>query len=367
MLDFTHRISYNDCMGFIFTFFLIVICTTFYATSKIIYVAFLEDLFDTEKGKKFAKIAIILTGQSFWLLILSRFYPSFKMLDCLFYFSFVSFLYMFALILLAKIVDIFKPLDMHKMVVGAIIISCTITSYGFINEYFPVITRYNLKSEKDVKVKIALITDLHMGDLGMKPYILQKTLDIIEQEKPDFLVIGGDIIEGSISNFDKFKDIFVNDKTKKYAVLGNHDYYRKNYMDGKIALEQANIDVLMDEYKGAGKNLIIIGREDRTNRKRKTVKDIMKGIDKSKFLLLIDHNPKFFDEAVAEEVDLQLSGHTHNGQIFPFTLIVKTMYEKSYGLLEKGKSKLITSSGLNGWGPPIKIGSRVEIAIVEIN
>ncbi|MDR2526248.1 MAG: metallophosphoesterase [Rickettsiales bacterium] len=211
------------------------------------------------------------------------------------------------------------------------------------------------------------MTDTHIGDLAMQPFIMQKTLNIIKKENVDFLIIGGDIIEGGkIDNFDKYKDMFLNSGIKTFAVLGNHEYYWRNHLDIVKALENANINVLLDDYVLID-DFYLIGREDKTNYNRKSVKTIINDVDKSKFLLLIDHNPKFFDESVEQNVDLQLSGHTHNGQIFPFNFIVKFIYEKPYGKLEKKDSVLITSSGLSGWGPPIKIGSPVEIAIVEIN
>jgi predicted MPP superfamily phosphohydrolase len=306
-------------------------------------------------------------GQTFWFLLLGRFFFIPNVFEKLFYFIFVSFLYMFMLIFLSKIISVFKDIDMHKMVLYSIILSLIVTLYGHINIYFPSITRYKIISNKNIKTKFAFITDTHIGDLAMQPFIMQKTLNIIKKENVDFLIIGGDIIEGGkIDNFDKYKDMFLNSGIKTFAVLGNHEYYWRNHLDIVKALENANINVLLDDYVLID-DFYLIGREDKTNYNRKSVKTIINDVDKSKFLLLIDHNPKFFDESVEQNVDLQLSGHTHNGQIFPFNFIVKFIYEKPYGKLEKKDSVLITSSGLSGWGPPIKIGSPVEIAIVEIN
>lgn len=345
---------------------IVAIFAMFFATSEVLYINILYPIIKTERNRTIAHIIITLIGQSFWLLLLGRIYDFSPLFDIFFYVVFVCFLYMFFGLATVRIIRLFKNIDIRQATIVVGVVAMLFTGYGYVIPYFPSITRYSIKSEKPVKAKIAFMSDTHIGDLGMKPSIMEKAINLIAKEKVDFLVIGGDIVEGSPKNFEKYKNIFANNPTKTYGVLGNHDYYHKNYLHGVDVLEDGNIDILLDEWKKIG-NIVLIGREDITNRNRQPVASIMNGVDKNDFLLLVDHNPHFFNDAVEQGVDLQLSGHTHNGQLFPFNLIVKFIYEKPYGLLEKAGSKLITSSGLSSWGPPIKLGSKPEIVIVEIN
>jgi predicted MPP superfamily phosphohydrolase len=99
--------------------------------------------------------------------------------------------------------------------------------------------------------------------------------------------------------------------------------------------------------------------------KRKSLLYITKDLDKSKALLLMDHQPNNLDDAQKQGIDLQVSGHTHRGQLFPANIVTNLIFELDYGYLEKANSKYIVSSGYGTWGPPIRLGSRSEI--VEIN
>ncbi|MDR3289983.1 MAG: metallophosphoesterase [Rickettsiales bacterium] len=345
---------------------LLFVFAMFYVTSEVVFRQVLSQLIADETYKYWAHVAIIILGQSSWILLATMFLPQHRIYDRVLFFIFIIFLYMFFMVFALKIANTFINFDMQKAVIVAVSLAIVIALLGHVNTYFPTFTRYKIHTSKNINKKIAFISDLHFGDLMMTPKLMHSAIEKIKTEKVDYLIIGGDIIEGRIENFDKYSDFFSNSGVKTFAVLGNHDYYRKDHIEGAKRLENAGINVLLDEYILID-GFYLIGREDKTNHNRKKVSEIMQGIDKSKFMLLIDHNPKFFDEAMEQGADLQLSGHTHNGQMFPFNLVVKKMYEKPYGQLDKGKSTLITSSGLAGWGPPIKIGSPVEIVIVEIN
>ena len=151
--------------------------------------------------------------------------------------------------------------------------------------------------------------------------------------------------------------------------MGNHEYYGgMPYLIADTLTQYANIKVLKDEVAEFD-NFKIIGREDITKNyfgnRRKIIEKIDK-IEPEKYNIVVDHNPANFRDSVENKIDLQLSGHTHNGQFFPFNLIVKFFYEKPYGLLKKQDSNLITSSGLSTWKIPIKLGSKPEIVIIDI-
>jgi len=155
-----------------------------------------------------------------------------------------------------------------------------------------------------------------------------------------------------------------------YAVTGNHEYIG-GVEKAVQYIESLGIRVLRDSVANIGNFFWLAGREDRdikrfNGKKRIPLNDILAGIDLSKPLLLVDHQPLGLNEAVEAGVDLQLSGHTHHGQLWPFSLIVKRMYEVSHGYLRKGDTQFYVSNGYGTWGPPVRIGNRPEVAIITL-
>ena len=113
-------------------------------------------------------------------------------------------------------------------------------------------------------------------------------------------------------------------------------------------------------------DLCIIGRDDRTNRHRKALTDIMRHADKSKYTILLDHQPYHLEEAEQESVDFQFSGHTHRGQIWPISWITDAVYECSFGPWQRGNTHYYVSSGLGLWGGKYRIGTQSEYVVVTI-
>ena len=134
----------------------------------------------------------------------------------------------------------------------------------------------------------------------------------------------------------------------------------------------SGINVLRDKAILINNSFYVIGRDDisqesQTKVKRKELSDIIKDLDKSRPLILMDHQPRNFDDTQKQGIDLQVSGHTHRGQLFPANLITNAIFELDYGYLQKNNSNFIVSSGYGTWGPPIRIGSRSEIVEININ
>lgn len=111
---------------------------------------------------------------------------------------------------------------------------------------------------------------------------------------------------------------------------------------------------------------MIIGRDDRTNHRREALSDLVGSIDKTLPLILMDHQPAKLAEAEAAGIDLQLSGHTHQGQFWPGSFFVKRMYELSYGYKQRGKTHYVVSSGLGLWGPEFRIGTVSELVLIHL-
>lgn len=238
-------------------------------------------------------------------------------------------------------------------------------------------TNYIIKTNKDIKnFRIALIADSHMGTTfdgeGFK-----KHLKKIEKEKPDMIIIAGDYVDDS----SKKKDLITatkylgNIKTK-YGIFysyGNHDegyFNRRDFTKEELrsVLEENNINILADEVKLVD-NFYIIGRKDKSLGNRKEMSKLVKGLDKDKYMIVIDHEPSDYKNEEDEGVDLVLSGHTHGGQLFPLPIIGGLFFQvndKTYGYERRGSTDFIVTSGISDWEIDFKTGTKSEYVIIDV-
>lgn len=250
---------------------------------------------------------------------------------------------------------------------------------GQINASTSRITNYTLNINKKVKdfksLNIAMVSDIHMG-IGIKDKNLDKMVKKINNLKPDIIFLVGDIIDENTNtslkkymskSFKKFKS-----KYGVYAVLGNHEYVEGNLNETEQCLKNGNVVLLKDKTVNLNNDIYIIGRKDFSCKScndgiRKSLPVLLQGVDKSKPLIVLDHQPAKLDEPRYNNIDLQLSGHTHKGQFFPLNIITKFAFKTDYGYLKLDDLNLIVSSGYGSWGPPIRIGSRSEIVNIKLN
>ncbi|MCB2295860.1 metallophosphoesterase [Clostridium algoriphilum] len=239
------------------------------------------------------------------------------------------------------------------------------------------VTKYDLKINKTTgnlkTLKVVMVSDIHLGSV-VNNQRLTEMVNQINNLNPDIVLIPGDIIDSSLEPFvkEKMSDNFKRLKSVYgvYACLGNHDGMRSKVEDGVKVFNAAGINIVRDKAILINNSFYVIGRDDislesSTNVKRKELSYITKDLDKSKPLLLMDHQPIKLGDAEMQGINLQVSGHTHRGQLFPANIVTSLIFELDYGYLEKNNSKYIVSSGYGTWGPPIRLGSRSEI--VEIN
>ena len=137
-------------------------------------------------------------------------------------------------------------------------------------------------------------------------------------------------------------------------------------------MEQSGINILRDSIIKIDNAFYLAAREDRsissfTGKKRKSLEEIIKDIDKSYPVILLDHTPMQLEEAERNNIDLQLSGHTHHGQFFPGNLITKMVYKLSWGYLKKGNTYYYVTSGAGTWGPPVRNVSKSEMVNIKVN
>lgn len=273
-------------------------------------------------------------------------------------------------------------LDSHKvkMITGISIISLTlvITVLGFINSLIIRETRVSITINKKAgslkTLHIAVASDIHLGTV-MNRTRLERIVKYINDLKPDIIFLPGDIIDGEVGHLlqkgaaEPLADL--QSKFGVFAVTGNHEFIVGVGESVKL-LERYGIRFLRDTAVKIEDTVYIVGRDDVSmkhfsRKKRKPLKEILKEVDTHLPVILLDHTPFGLDEARENGVDLQISGHTHNGQMFPFNFITDMIFEIDWGYAQKGDTHYYVSCGVGTWGPPVRIGSRAEIVHIIVD
>ena len=254
-----------------------------------------------------------------------------------------------------------------------------LVSFGVWNAQNKAVTNYevniNKKAGEIQSLNVVMISDVHMG-ITIKENGVDKMVDSINKLNPDIVLFCGDIFDENTSkslkeySTEAFKHI--KSKYGVYDITGNHEYNAGELSETISYFKEAGIQFLQDEEIKIADSFYIVGRNDPSNRRItgqdvKPLKEIMKNVDKSLPIIVLNHRPEQLEEAEKEGVDLQVSGHTHKGQLFPGNLVTSHLNEKDYGYLKKDNFNLIVSSGYGTWGPPIRIGSKSEIVNIKIN
>ena len=214
-------------------------------------------------------------------------------------------------------------------------------------------------------LKIVMVSDLHAGFHNPSDEV-GRWVDMINAEKPDLILMAGDLIDGNVRPLLAQGTARQLQRLEAPAIscLGNHEYITgiKQALD---LLSQTGITVLRDG-TACIDGVTIVGRDDRSNRHRKSVENLMQGIDRDDYIILLDHQPYHLEEAEKNGVDLQLSGHTHRGQVWPLNWVTKKLYECDYGQYRRGKTDYYVSSGLGIWGGKFRIGTDSEYVVITI-
>jgi len=193
----------------------------------------------------------------------------------------------------------------------------------------------------------------------------------INDLKPDIILIAGDLMDNSVRllNAEHLEDEInrMQAPLGVYACLGNHDYRSEGGIEDYLDfLKRTKINLLIDNVAYIDNSFWVIGRNDRTVKSRMSLKNLVAETNKSEPVFLLDHQPYHLEVAEAAGIDFQLSGHTHNGQLFPGNLIVNKIYEVGHGYKQKGNLHVYVSSGLGIWGPLFRIRTESEIAVFDI-
>ncbi len=248
--------------------------------------------------------------------------------------------------------------------------------WGSRNAWSTVVRTHPVRIEKSIgtsaPLTVAVASDLHLGNIVGNRH-LRKMVAEINRMEPDIILLAGDVLDDSIEPFIRngmsrqLKQLKA--RYGVYAVLGNHEYYGGSIAQYTEVMAGIGIRVLQDEVAEAG-GVYIAGRKDKTAESmqggRMSVPALLEGLDHSRPILMMDHQPTGFDIAAKAGVDVLLSGHTHRGQIAPNHWITRRLFELDWGYLLKDKLHVIVSSGYGTWGPPIRLASRSELIRLEV-
>jgi len=249
---------------------------------------------------------------------------------------------------------------------------------GHINSLIPRIKKLDLTIAKEASnlksLNIVAVSDIHLGTIVGRSRV-DSIVKKINSLYPDLVLLPGDIVDSDLTPVIKqnIGDALKNLKSRYgvYAVTGNHEHI--GGVDKACAyLTEHNIVMLRDQSVKIGNSFFIVGREDLAigrfdGGSRKPLSELMAAVDKKYPVILMDHQPFGLEEAAKHGVDLQLSGHTHYGQLWPISYIVESVYELPWGYKKIANTHYYVSSGVGTWGPPVRIGNHPEILQIRLN
>jgi predicted MPP superfamily phosphohydrolase len=297
-------------------------------------------------------------------------------------------LYMFIFFLFTDLLNLFVKLltpetgfPSASVLISEILIILLITGLlilsGYLNAIHPRIKTLKITVEKHQpkrkKINIVAVSDVHLGSIVGEKRVA-KMVAMINSLDPDIVLFLGDLLDedpGPVIHKDLGTCLErIKSKHGIYAITGNHEYIG-GIQKAVPFFKKHGIQLLRDEKVLIEDQLYLIGREDRDKVRfegtdRKSLSELIKEIDHSKIIILLDHQPFHLDQSRKFGIDLHLSGHTHHGQIWPFQYITKKIYKISHGYLKSGATHYYVSSGFGTWGPPIRLGNRPEVLYIQI-
>lgn len=320
-----------------------------------------------------------------------------------------TFLYLLLAILMADLIRfIIKKLKLLRkevfaarktfVIAGTVvaITVCLFTVHGILHQKRLYTTKYEVSIDKQVEgidsLKVVLVGDLHLG-YSIGDWKMKQMVERINKQDADIVCIAGDIFDNdytAVKNPEKIIETLKGLKSTYgiYACWGNHDLnepilagFTFDSGDDKVELkdprmkefiESCGITLLTDESVLIDNKFYIVGRDDpqlskKTDYTRLTPDELTDGLDKTKPIIVVEHQPKELQELADAGADLDINGHTHDGQMFPGNLTVKLMWENACGYLQKDNMHNIVTSGVGIWGPNMRVGTRSEICVINVD
>ncbi|MDD3339956.1 MAG: metallophosphoesterase [Lachnospiraceae bacterium] len=291
--------------------------------------------------------------------------------------------------------DLYHSRKAFAVTGGVIFLSITVMSiYGVVNAKIVRVNDYEVTVDKACsagdELNVVLVADLHLG-YNMGTAQMRRMVDKVNQQDADIVVIAGDVFDNSyeaLQDPEELRNILMSMKSTygTYCVYGNHDINepilagftfgsskpKVNDEEMTQYLESMDITLLRDETVLIDDAFYLIGRRDEERpgneeQTRMSIEALTADLDKTKPIIVIDHEPKELQETADAGVDLDLNGHTHDGQVFPANLTSKLIWENSAGYLKKGNMHNIVTSGVGLFGPDMRTFTDAEICSIKVN
>ena len=257
---------------------------------------------------------------------------------------------------------------------------------SWFNAAFPALRHYDITvrtqgpvpaAYADKPLKLGVITDMHLGRL-LTAGRLGRAVELLAPEQPDAILYVGDIIDDHIkldAEATAAALAVAQPRLGHWAVPGNHEYISGSIDKSLDFLRAVGMHVLRDQWAVVDNSFVLAGRDDLskpgfTGIQRGSMEEILTDLPeqyRSLPLVVMDHQPAALDEARNAGTALMLSGHTHNGQLWPFNFVTELRYENPLGLLTKGDFHSIVSAGTGTWGPPLRTTGRAEVLLVTVH
>lgn len=283
-------------------------------------------------------------------------------------------------LLLRRIIPIFSAELVPQIRLNAFIVITSVTLIlilgGFINAVSPRAKHYNITLEKKIandSFRIVAVSDIHLGSI-IRKRSMRHLSAMIQKEHPDIVLLLGDVVDGSIGPVLR-GDLLSYLKLPElpfgvYAITGNHEYIG-NPEKTIPYIESKGIRILKDEVITLPNGVQIAGRYDKSSvsfsgGRRKSLEQLLADADTTRPVIVLDHQPDALSNLHKYGVDIQFSGHTHNGQMWPLSAVTRAIFELSYGYRKFSTTHVIVSSGFGIWGPRVRIGTKPEIVVADI-
>lgn len=276
----------------------------------------------------------------------------------------------FFVFLIQRLLALIFHMQAKQLSIGAVAVIGIIVLVSLYNGLrYPGVKQFDIPlknlPEKLNGFKIVQISDVHLESYSSKKW-LEYIIDKVNGLKPDLVVVTGDLIDGNVCEDTSFCSRLktIQSTHGVLAITGNHEFYAGIDLFQDMAA-RAGMKVLRDQTVTIAEELQVVGVEDQQagsfGVKRKSLEELIKPLDQNKLIILLNHRPLGFKDAVKQGVDLQLSGHTHAGQIPPMDLLVWLIYKYPFGLHKEGDAYIYTSNGTGLWGPPMRFLSTNDI------
>lgn len=287
----------------------------------------------------------------------------------------------------------FEQMQQVRRVQGgvALVLVCAVSLYGMTQAKRLYVTDYDVTLQgAGEDMTVALLADLHLG-YSTEPAYIERAVQVVNDMQPDLVVIAGDIFDNEYEAIPQPERIVaalasLDSTYGTYACWGNHDLSEpilagftwdiadENKNDPRMTefLEMAGVILLEDRAVTLENGVQLVGRRDpsRSNKlaeQRLSPEQLVSSLNQEQPIFVIDHQPEELEALAQAGVDLDLSGHTHDGQLFPGNLLMRLLWDNACGCEQIGDMTSVVTSGLGVWGPDMRVGTRSEVACVSVH